>query len=91
MRDQFGYINNRGVSKYYGVNLHWLENGSQRWRVVVSYNGVRHQLTSDNHNIELSEAECASVAAYIKDVGIPAEKFNVGNLIVNVKTQTIVK
>lgn len=102
-RDNFGYISNRGASKYFGVSWHWLKDKTNeqdtRWRVSMGINGKTTNLTSDNHNNPLSEQECAVVASFIRDFGVISNRFTVSyhnrlntpakNLIVNMKTGTI--
>lgn len=102
-RDNFGYISNRGVSKYFGVSWHWLKDKTDeqdtRWRVSMGINGKTTNLTSDNHNNPMSEQECAAVATFIRDFGVISDRFVVPYklhidkppkyLIVNMRTGTI--
>lgn len=78
-RDEFGYINNRGVSKYYGVSWHWLRDkhneDDTRWRVSIEIDGKTRNFTSDSHSDPLTEQQCAAVATHIRDNGLLSDRF----------------
>ena len=73
-RDEYGYINNRGRSPYWGVTVNSDPNGKDRW--VVSYkptsgtatNGlVTHSLYAESFT--LSEKDAALIGAAIYETG----------------------
>lgn len=63
-RDSFGYINNRGVSKYWGVTTSVVE-GKKRW--VVSHKPKWSNVTIGHHatGFTLKELDAAKVAEFL--------------------------
>lgn len=63
-RDSFGYINNRGASKYWGVTTSVVE-GKKRW--VVSHKPKWSNVTIGHHSssFTLSERDAAKVAEFL--------------------------
>lgn len=63
-RDSFGYINNRGASKYWGVTTSVVE-GKKRW--VVSHKPKWSTVTIGHHSssFTLSERDAAKVAEFL--------------------------
>lgn len=63
-RDNFGYINNRGASKYWGVTTSVVD-GKKRW--VVSHKPKWSNVTIGHHSssFTLSERDAAKVAEFL--------------------------
>lgn len=63
-RDSFGYINNRGASKYWGVTTSVVD-GKKRW--VVSHKPKWSNVTIGHHaaSFTLSERDAAKVAEFL--------------------------
>lgn len=68
-RDEYGYINNRGRSRYWGVTVAHDPHGKDQW--VVSYKpadgSVTHSLRSESFS--LSEKDAALIGAAIYESG----------------------
>lgn len=68
-RDEYGYINNRGRSQYWGVTVAHDPHGKDLW--VVSYKPAdgteTHSLRSDSFN--LSEKDAALIGAAVYETG----------------------
>lgn len=68
-RDEFGYINNRGRSQYWGVTVAHDPHGKDLW--VVSYKPAdgseTHSLRADSFN--LSEKDAALIGAAVYETG----------------------
>lgn len=66
VRDEIGYVNNRGRSKYWGVTVRQDENGKDRW--MVSYkpaNGDEtHSLSAVGFRLKEEDAARFSAAVY---------------------------
>lgn len=71
LRDDYGYINNRGVSKYWGVTVSkvdgkdiWVVNFKPRWA-----GGVTCGYRPYNHDFKLKELDAAKIAAFLYEQG----------------------
>lgn len=72
IKNEHGYVNNRGSSKYWGVST-WTNpsGGKDRWIVSFQILGTTHQKATRSFFFqwEASEEDAARVAAYVFDKG----------------------
>lgn len=69
VRDEFGYVNNRGRSKYWGVTVRQDENSKDRWMVSYKPSNGEETHSLGAVGFRLREEDAAKFAAAVYETG----------------------